>query len=63
MNYLFLKVLNFILGLMRKIDYEGEGGFTVHYTDKKKTSGALQKTLSQFSLSAIYLNYFSQGRG
>lgn len=48
---------------MRKIDYEGEGGFIVHYTDKKKTSGALQKTLSQFSLSAIYLNYFSQGRG
>lgn len=29
----------------------------------KKTSGALQKTLFQFSLSAIYLNYFSQGRG
>lgn len=48
---------------MRKIDYEGEGGFTVHNTDKKKTSGALQKALSQFSLSAIYLNYFSQGRG
>lgn len=37
--------------------------FYCNYTDKKKTSGALQKTLSQFSLSAIYLNYFSQGKG
>lgn len=34
--YLFLKVLNFILGPMRKIDYEGEGGFTVIILIKRK---------------------------